>query len=160
MQDAGFERLAKIAGFEVGLLLVVHDNRLGTLDDGDIDLRFGHHVRADRVDVGAVREPIAQQDGITAAGGRDDDVLIAGSVFRARRRLDETLALQRHLRAKAPAILLVAAVNEDALDRAHLANGEELRARLFAGAEEADRAGVGPSQEFGGDVASRRCGPD
>ncbi len=81
--------------------------------------------------------------------------LSLGGHLRARHRFDIALAQLAHLLGELPAALLVGAVDLDVANVAHLANGQELRARLLAGAEQADLLSVVAGHVLGGDAAGR-----
>src|SRR5262249_36491334 len=109
----------------------------------------------DDVEVGPGSDPFALQHRFAGTRCCDHDIEPARGVVRLRDRDDVDAALAAHLRGKRLAALLVWAENIDVPDRPHLADGEELRAGLLAGAEEAHSRGIGPGEVPRRDAAGR-----
>ena len=59
VESAVLECRHEIAGLEAGLVLAVDDDRLAAADRDGVDLGLGEEVRADDVEVRALREPVA-----------------------------------------------------------------------------------------------------
>ena len=65
------------------------------------------------------------------------------------------MACFAHLLAELTAVIFVGAVDLHAANLAHLADGQELRPRLLAAAEQADFLSVVPGHVLGGHAAGR-----
>src|SRR5262245_37783919 len=88
------------------------------------------------------RDPVAFQDGLASTCRGDDDVEPVRRLLRPRYRHDLDAALTAHFRGEVLSSLFVRAEDADVPDRPHLANGDELRARLLPTAEDADRRAI------------------
>src|SRR5262249_1670395 len=150
---AFFQGLDEVAGFHAGLILAIDHDRIAAADPDRIDFGLAQEIGADGIEVRPLRDPVAVEDRLTAAGGGDDDILFLRRHFRTGHRVAVGLTQVAHLPAGAAAVFFIRTVDLYPANLAHLTYRLELGAGLLAAAEETDLAGVGAGHVFGGHAA-------
>ena len=129
----------EVAGGDVkrARLMVMQRDAVGALERLHLDLRL-----LDRAQVDAPYHPALEENVVETVAGAHHDIGAVDGVLRLRDRRDLDAERVAHLRGKSLPMFRIGTEAADQFDLAHRASRHELRPRLPAGAENADRARI------------------
>ena len=149
VEKAALDRLDQVGRLEPGVLDRVAADEGRALEHDVVELAAAAVVGADGAHERALPQPLAAQHGIGRARDGDDDVALARIAMALAGLAVVPLAERAQRR-------LGAAVRDDALDPGHRgANARDLRLRLPAAADDAERRCTAPREVLGRDCARR-----